>query len=82
MSKTRVAFLVDEDWNDVTAFFVDEKWNDKDYTCYSHIGQHGPASIEWAKGCRQAREDEYRNLLNELTEIGYIVEVVKLMDFF
>ena len=81
-NKTRMAFLVDEDFGEVTAFFVDDKWNEKDYTSYSHVGQHGPASVEWAKGCRQARKDEYTALLNELTEIGYDVEAVKLADFF
>ncbi len=40
-------------------------------TSYSHIGQHSALSPEYLRDTAPAREDEYRELLDELVSIGY-----------
>lgn len=79
--KTIVVFLKDtsEDFKgDITAYFPNETYN-KDIhikSGYAHIGQHTAVSIGYAKECKIANELEYKDLFNELQNIGYNLEVV------
>lgn len=54
-------------------------------TCqsYEHIGQHGAATIDfYLKDTRPATPEEYKDLLDELTSIGYDnVKVCKKMTY-
>lgn len=81
MVKVRVAFVVDESWdNEVSAIF-DEAWCEGCNASYAHVGQHGPCDKEWAVGCREATPEEYANLLKEMEElVGYTVEIVELKN--
>lgn len=80
--KVRMVFLRDQkrdkdEPTQVFAYFPDEKWNYTENTCYAHIGQHGACDPAYATECEPATQDEYRDLLRELTDIvGYNVEVV------
>jgi len=50
--------------------------------CYAHLGQHGGASYNWAiKETKLAKENEYRDLYNELTQIGYNLHIVKKRNY-
>lgn len=40
-------------------------------TSYAHIGQHSAMSPDYLRDTTPAREDEYRELLDELVSIGY-----------
>lgn len=50
-------------------------------TSYAHVGQHSAMSPEYLRDTTPAREDEYRELLDELTSIGYILEIRKRVDW-
>ena len=79
--KTNVNFLIEKDSedNEVFAFFPDEYFNldlDPDMrTCYAHIGQHSACSYAYASECKQATPEQYEGLLNELTSLGYDLNV-------
>ena len=75
---TQVKFLIEKPEGNlpcnVFAFFPDERYNyiEPDiYTSYAHIGQHSACHIDYANECKEAPEDEYTPLLNELIQIGY-----------
>ena len=63
------------------AFFPDEPFDQSLYTCmcYQHLGQHGPACVQYAAGLRPATPEQYQRLHWELTKIvGYTdLKVVK-----
>lgn len=71
---TRVAFRVDKSGKfkgTVTAVLPDFP-EDNGFTCYAHVGQHGTCSRAWIwSKTRPATEAEYKELLNELKQIGY-----------
>ena len=87
--KTRMVFLLDSN-NDVFACMPDDYWykdasgsytdltgyEDCMRSCYAHVGQHSACSPEYAKECKQATEKEYTDLYNELSSIGYNIEVI------
>ena len=74
----RVAFREDRD-GDITAVFIDDKPCFPYLGCYAHIGQHNVCSVEWIRKTKPAKN--YNNLLNELEEIGYDVEVIKRINY-
>ncbi len=39
------------------------------FLCYSHVGQHGSASLPWYRDTRPAKPSEYADLLAELRGI-------------
>ena len=46
--------------------------------CYTRIGQHGGADYHGVIGrTKLASEPEYKSLYNELTRIGYDLQVIK-----
>lgn len=60
----------------VVAIFMDEWYNydlygDKMMSCYTTMGQHGPASIEYIEEQPPATKDEHAYLLRGLRGIGY-----------
>jgi hypothetical protein len=70
-----------EDKSDITAFFAPVYYEGGygfEYTCYAHIGQHSDYSMEYAKECKEATPEDYKDLFEELTSIGYNLEVVPL----
>ncbi len=72
MKKIRVKFLIHPNHDEVFAMFPDEDWDfEGNKTSYAKVGQHGACSLMYAKECRDAKEEEYLHLLNELKNIGY-----------
>ena len=83
--KTKVKFYIatykdskddEQPFKEVVAVFVDEiensRFGDKCYSCYAHLGQHSTCSQSFlAQNCKKATENEYKELFNELTQIGY-----------
>ena len=83
--KTKVEFYIatyeaieddEQPFKEVLAVFVDEVeavvHGEKHFSCYSHLGQHSTCSQSFlAQKCKKARENEYKELFNELTQIGY-----------
>nr|DAP98324.1 MAG TPA: hypothetical protein [Bacteriophage sp.] len=70
---TKVVF---RKWKDgeIIALFPDKPWSRHDYTTasYMHLGQHGAADYTGViAATRPAKEQEYRDLLDELKTIGY-----------
>jgi len=51
-----------------------------DFTCYAHIGQHGACSYSYYRKCKKATKEEYQELLNELKNIGYDVEIINRIN--
>ena len=76
MAETRVIFKKDSD-NEVVAFLLDVPSNYGNVVCYSHVGQHGEASLDYARGCKPANKQEYFNLAMELQNRGYYLDVKK-----
>lgn len=79
---TLVRFVKDQHYNEVIAVFPQLKYNrplygDSIVTCYAHIGQHSSCTNEWAKKQPIATPDEYKNLKDELEQIGYVLKVCK-----
>ena len=71
--KTKVKFVVFK--GELTALFPEELYNERVYgkkliTCYAHIGQHSSASRSLMR-CKQAKKEQYQDLLNELKRQGY-----------
>jgi len=50
------------------------------YLSYAHIGQHGDCN-KGLKYLKNATPDQYEDLLNELTAIGYNIEVIPKIKF-
>lgn len=78
--KTKVKFVYHEENNDLFAVFTEQDRigadNMKLFNSYAHIGQHSDACEEYINESRQATEDEYKDLFNELESIGYNLEVI------
>lgn len=45
-------------------------------TVYSHVGQHSEACEEYINECKQAKYNEYQDLLKELISLGYNISVL------
>lgn len=79
--KTKVIFKKDKESNTVFAFFPDMLYNvwlyGKDMkTCYAHLGQHSACLKGYADECKEAKSYEFADLLKELIEQGYSLEVL------
>lgn len=60
------------------AFFINSRQFEKELIgSYMHVGQHGDSSDEFMLDCIPATEEQYRDLLVELTNLGYLLRVVK-----
>lgn len=81
---TRVLFRVERGrTREVTAVFPDlaQGWG-TDVMCYAHVGQHGSCSMEWLRGTRPAKPEEYADLKAELEAepYGYNLVVLARID--
>lgn len=85
---TKVIFLIEagnvdirKHANDeVFAYFPNDEYHtypSKTRVSYAHIGQHSACSAYYARNCRLASEAEYNELKNELTALGYNLDVQK-----
>ncbi len=78
--RTLVIFLKDKHpYTDsaVFAYFPDEiRDSQGNKTSYTHIGQHGACSYEYANECKEAKPSEYNDLKEELKNIGYKLQVI------
>lgn len=77
---TRVKFLVDDE-DRVFAYFPDLNYNKQMYgngmkQGYAHIGQHTAISKEYAAECEPALFSQYADLYQELTGLGYNLNVL------
>ena len=74
----KVIFRVFRD-GDVIALFPEIATDNLGYHCqsYMHVGQHGGADPFLVKTTRLAKPDEYKDLYDELTSIGYSLKVIK-----
>ena len=69
---TKVIFKYHEKNSDLFAFFPDEVADSKgNKMSYQHIGQHSACSDDYNKESRLATKEEYKDLLNELINVGY-----------
>jgi hypothetical protein len=67
---TRVIFKIAR-WDKCIAFLLDCPANDGYVQSYMHIGHHGDASIAFFNECKPATEEQYKDLYEELSSIGY-----------
>lgn len=81
--KTKVKFLIEKPEDnysgEVFAFFPDDNYTNfstDTKTCYAHTGQHSACHIDYAGECKEATPEQYNDLKNELTGIGYKLEIL------
>ena len=77
METTKVIFKIIDD--EVIAIFPDNIYNKELYgktivDSYMHIGQHSACSVELIDELEDASEKQYKDLKNELENIGYNLE--------
>jgi len=74
---TDVKFLYHPKNDDLFAYFPNDIFDSfGNKSAYSHVGQHSACSTEYVTECRLANISEYKELLNELTNIGYNLNVL------
>jgi DNA-directed RNA polymerase subunit F len=67
MKQLQVSFCKDDDT--VLAFFPTLELPENCIMSYTHIGQHGAASLEYYQSLETADPEEYKELLEELIKI-------------
>lgn len=74
----QVKFLIEKDGEDVFAYFPYEPFDTEgDFnTCYAHIVQHSACHPDYAKECKEATPEQYKDLKEELESIGYVLEIL------
>lgn len=76
--KTKVIF---RKWKDgqIIAIFPEELGDYSPYTCssYMSIGQHSACDPLIIQTTKSAKKNEYQDLFDELTKIGYDLQVIK-----
>jgi hypothetical protein len=77
---TVIKFYFNEREQDLFALFVHSDEGRGHKLCYSHIGQHCGCCIEYVNESRPATKEEYKDLLEELTSIGYDVLIPQKSD--
>jgi hypothetical protein len=79
MKQTRVIFRVFKDSpKEVIALFPDIPENNNRCMSYQHFGQHGAADYDYCiKITTKATSQDYKELFEELTSIGYNLKVCK-----
>jgi len=75
---TKVKFLIEKPEGNlpcnVFAYFPEMKHNNIDigmFTSYAHIGQHSACHWQYADECKEAKYNQYQDLLKELIGQGY-----------
>lgn len=74
--KTKVIFMYNAYNDDYYAYFPDtlEKGF---YDCYAKIGQHSKVSEKYVRESINIEKHEYKDLKNELEQLGYNLEICK-----
>jgi len=72
---TTVVFLMEEMPNSVLAVFPKTQF-DGSVDCYSHVGQHSTAKMDYIKGLKRARRTDFIALQRELEREGYNLYVL------
>lgn len=75
-NKIRVIFRAFKS-GEIIALFPDIKQGNGLILSYMHIGQHGGASPNIVSDTKPATPEQFAPLLNELTGIGYSLEIRK-----
>ena len=67
--------------NEIVAFMPYEfvNWQGH-FTCYVHNGQHGACDYDYYLSCKKATKEEYKDLLTELKNIGYEIEIIQKIN--
>lgn len=81
MKNTIVNFLYHPQEDDLFALFPSQPEGLATFRCYSHEGQHSECDLDYARECKKATKEQYKDLLAELTSIGYIVKVKPFNHF-
>jgi len=72
--KDKVVFRMFQ--GEIIALFPEEEWSRGSVASYEHVGQHGGANYTAViKGSRKATPHEYADLKEELTSIGYKLDI-------
>ena len=84
--KTKVKFMYNKKADDLFAFFPEiiegtkaipyQHRNQTLYLSYSHIGQHSEVCIDYVKESKEATEQQYNDLAEELISIGYNLTIL------
>lgn len=77
--KTKVQFFINnfDGVNDLFAFFPEEVADiGGNFMSYSTAGEHSSCCSDYVKESRKATKKEYQDLFNELTNIGYNLELI------
>lgn len=74
--KTKVIFRKFKN-GEIIALFPELKEGRGLILSYMHIGQHGAASPEIVRDTKPATSEQFAPLYNELTGIGYLLDVRK-----
>jgi hypothetical protein len=66
---------------EVIAFLLDVPANYGSIMSYMHVGQHGEADNGFARECKRATPEQYKDLKAELESLGYNLKVCKRLSF-
>lgn len=73
--KTTVIFRKEKD-GEILALFPYDIWYSSDVMSYAHVGQHSGACYNGTiRETKPASREDYTDLLNELQQIGYNLEI-------
>ena len=78
--KTEVTKVIFRKWKDgsILALFPYEEWSQFECASYMHLGQHSGADYNYCiRITKPATEADYLPLYNELTAIGYNLQIIK-----
>lgn len=75
---TKVIFRKFND-GDVVALFPEVQYSEDKGLCmsYQYIGQHGAADYSLMYSTKPAKQEEYKDLYDELTGLGYNLKIIK-----
>ena len=68
---------------EITAVFpyILDNYTDWTMMCYVHVGQHSGGCLAWYLDTVPASPEEYKELYDELTQIGYNLKVIKRINY-
>jgi hypothetical protein len=69
--------LDEQPFSEVLAVFPEMPNKDNGFDCYANLGQHSICHSDFIKNnCKDATKEQYKDLFNELENIGYNLEVL------
>ena len=68
---------------EVTAVFpyLLDNYENGTMMCYAHTGQHSGCHLNWYLNTIPASPEEYKELYDELTRMGYNLKVIKRINY-